>query len=66
VWFVNASEALPRPVFPRIQGAAKPHLLDIIDVLTRIFYPIRIAKGRRKERNVLRDSILMGYKDRAV
>jgi hypothetical protein len=35
-----------------------------IDGLIKIFYLIRITKGRRKERIVLRGSILMGYIDR--
>jgi hypothetical protein len=45
-------------------GATQSRILGAIDGLLKTFYLTRITKGRRKERIVLRGSILMGYIDR--
>jgi hypothetical protein len=41
-------------------GAKQSRIPDTIDRLIKTFYLIRITKGRRKQRTVLRGSILMG------
>jgi len=62
---VIASEALHHPAFRGILGEVEQsRILDTIDGLIKTFYPIGKTKGRRKERTVLRGSILMGYKNR--